>query len=80
MMLLLFSQLLPHQFFAAIGTSRLNETTAVWIANLDATAEKKVADCILSAISPNGTRVACNTTEKTSDTTHARYIAVSFSL
>ena len=51
MMLLLFAQLLPHQFFAAMGTSRLNETTAVWIANLDATAEKKVADCIF-AISP----------------------------
>jgi hypothetical protein len=26
MMLLLFAQLLPHQFFAAMGTSRLNET------------------------------------------------------
>src|SRR5207247_7484314 len=49
---------------------------AFWIANLDGTGEKKIADGIFSAISPDGTRVAFNTTEKTSDTTYARHIAV----
>jgi TolB protein len=49
---------------------------AVWIANLDGTSEKKIADGIFPAISPDGTRVAFNTTEKTSDTTYARHIAV----
>lgn len=49
---------------------------AVWIANLDGTGEKKIADGIFPAISPDGTRVACNTTEKTSDTTYTRHIAV----
>jgi TolB protein len=49
---------------------------AVWIANLDGTGEKKIADGIFPAISPDGTRVAFNTTEKTSDTTYARRIAV----
>ena len=48
----------------------------VWIANLDGTGEKKIADGIFPAISPDGTRVAFNTTEKTSDTTYARHIAV----
>ena len=49
---------------------------AVWSANLDGTGEKKVADGISPAISPDGTRIAFNTTEKTSDTTYARHIAV----
>src|SRR5262245_6038045 len=49
---------------------------AVWIANLDGTGEKKIADGIFPAISPDGTRVVFNTTEKTSDTTYARRIAV----
>src|SRR6201982_1358671 len=49
---------------------------AVWIANLDGTGEKKIADGTFPAISPDGTRVAFNTTEKTSDTTYARHIAV----
>ena len=49
---------------------------AVWSANLDGTGEKKIADGIFPAISPDGTRVAFNTTEKTSDTTYARHIAV----
>jgi Tol biopolymer transport system component len=47
---------------------------AVWIANLDGTSEKKIADGIFPAISPDGTRVAFNTTEKTSDTAYARHI------
>jgi TolB protein len=49
---------------------------AVYIANLDGTNEKKLADGIFPAISPDGTRVAFNTTEKTSDTTYVRHMAV----
>src|SRR5207247_10447326 len=48
---------------------------AVWIANIDGTGEKKIADGIFPAISPDGTRVAFNTVEKMSDTTYVRYIA-----
>ncbi len=42
---------------------------AIYIANLDGTNEKKIADGIFPAISPDGTRVAFNTVEKTSETT-----------
>jgi TolB protein len=49
---------------------------AVYIANLDGTGEKKVADGIFPAISPDGARVAFNTVEKTSNTTYMRHIAV----
>src|SRR3954468_20419884 len=49
---------------------------AVWIANLDGTSEKELADGLFPAISPDGTRIAFNTTEKTSDTTYARHIAI----
>jgi hypothetical protein len=49
---------------------------AVYIANLDGTSEKKIADGIFPAISPDGTRVAFNTVEKTSDTTYVRHMAV----
>jgi TolB protein len=49
---------------------------AVWVANLDGTGEKKIADGIFPAISPDGTRVAFNTVEKTSETTYVRHIAV----
>jgi len=48
---------------------------AVYIANLDGTSEKKIADGIFPAISPDGTRVAFNTVEKTG-TTYVRHIAV----
>ena len=48
---------------------------AVWIANLDGTAEKKIADGIFPAISPDGTRVAFNTVEK-EGTSYVRRIAV----
>jgi TolB protein len=48
----------------------------VWVANLDGTNEKKIADGIFPAISPDGTRVAFNTVEKTSDTTYVRHMAV----
>ena len=49
---------------------------AVYVANLDGTNEKKIADGIFPAISPEGTRVAFNTVEKTSDTTYVRHMAV----
>ena len=48
---------------------------AVYVANLDGTNEKKIADGIFPAISPDGTRVAFNTVEKTSETTYARHMA-----
>lgn len=48
---------------------------AVYIANLDGTGEKKLADGIFPAISPDGTRVAFNTVEK-NGTTYVRHIAV----
>jgi TolB protein len=48
---------------------------AAYIANLDGTAEKKIADGIFPAISPDGTRVAFNTVEK-NGTTYVRHIAV----
>src|SRR5438034_5603224 len=37
---------------------------------------RKIADGIFPAISPDGTRVAFNTVEKTSDTTYVRHMAV----
>jgi Tol biopolymer transport system component len=49
---------------------------AIYVANPDGTNGKKIADGIFPAISPDGTRVAFNTTEKTSDTTYARHIDV----
>ena len=49
---------------------------AVWIANLDGTGEKKIADGILPAISPDGNGVAFNTVEKTSGTSYVRHMAV----
>ncbi len=49
---------------------------SVYIANLDGSGERKIADGIFPAISPDGTRVAFNTVEKTSDTTYVRHIAV----
>jgi TolB protein len=49
---------------------------AVWIANLDGTDEKKVADGIFPAISPEGTRVAFNTVERKSESSVVRQMAV----
>jgi len=49
---------------------------AVWIANLDGTGEKKIADGMFPAISPDGTHVAFNTVAKTSDSKYVRRIAV----
>lgn len=48
---------------------------AVWIANLDGTGEKKISDGIFPAISPDGTRVAFVTVEK-SAANYIRRIAV----
>ena len=48
---------------------------AAYIANPDGTAEKKIADGIFPAISPDGMRVAFNTVEKTG-TTYVRHIAI----
>ena len=49
---------------------------AVYVANLHGTNEKKLADGIFPAISPDGTRVAFNTVERTSETTYVRHMAV----
>ncbi len=48
---------------------------AVWIANFGGTGEKKIANGIFPAISPDGTRIAFTTVEK-SDTRYVRHIAV----
>src|SRR6184192_546488 len=62
--------------FAGEHRIAFERSDAVYVANLDGTAEKKIADGIFPAISPDGTQVAFNTVEKTSDTTYIRHIAV----
>jgi TolB protein len=62
--------------FSADQRIAFERNDGVYIANLDGTNEKKLADGIFPAISPDGTRVAFNTEEKTSDTTYVRQIAV----
>ena len=59
----------------AIAQIAFERDEAVWIANLDGTGEKKIADGIFPTISPDGTRVAFNTVEKTSDS-YVRRMAV----
>jgi TolB protein len=63
--------------FATAGERHLafERNDAVWIAKLDGTGEKKIADGIFPAISPDGTQVAFTTSEK-SGTTYVRHIAV----
>jgi TolB protein len=63
--------------FAAAGERKIafERNDAVWIAKLDGTGEKKIADGIFPAISPDGTLVAFTTSEK-SGTTYVRHIAV----
>ena len=64
---------------AALGAPQLiafERNDAVWIANLDGTGEKKIADGIFPAISPDGSRVAFNTVEKASGTSYVRHMAV----
>ena len=75
-LLLLALAAAPASVFCGDRHIAFERDQAVWIANLDGTGEKKIADGIFPAISPDGTRVAFNTTEKTSDTTYARHIAV----
>ena len=62
--------------FAADRQIAFERNNAVYIADLDGTNEKKVADGIFPAISPDGTRAAFNTVEKTSDTSYVRHMAV----
>ena len=62
--------------FPADRHMAFERNNAVYVANPDGTNEKKIADGIFPAISPDGTRVAFNTVEKTSDTTYARHMAV----
>ena len=62
--------------FGAPQMIAFERNDAVWIANLDGTGEKKIADGIFPAISPDGTRVAFNTVEKTSETSYVRHMAV----
>ncbi len=61
----------PASVFCGDRHIAFERDQAVWIANVDGTGEKKIADGIFSAISPDGTRVAFNTVEKTSDTPSA---------
>jgi TolB protein len=72
----LFSLFGTAAAFATQPLIAFERKDAVWIANIDGTGEKKIADGIFPAISPDGTRVAFNTVEKTSDTTYVRHIAV----
>jgi TolB protein len=62
--------------FSADRQMAFERNNAIYVANLDGTNEKKIADGIFPAISPDGTRVALNTIEKTSDTTYVRHMAV----
>jgi TolB protein len=62
--------------FSADPRIAFERDNAVYIANLDGTNVKKIADGIFPAISPDGTRVAFNTVEKTSETTYVRHMAV----
>jgi TolB protein len=73
----LFALLISGAAMATAADRRIafERNDAIWIANLDGTAEKKIADGVLPAISPGGTAVAFNTVEK-NDTTYVRHIAV----
>jgi TolB protein len=62
--------------FGAPPLIAFERDNAVWIANLDGTGVKKIADGIFPSISSDGTQVAFNTVEKKSDTTYIRHIAV----
>lgn len=62
--------------FCADRQIAFERNNAVYIANLDGTNEKKIGDGIFPVVSPDGTRVAFNTVQKTSDTTYVRHMAV----
>ena len=65
--------------FTAAGAAEhriaFERNDAVWTANLDGTGEKKIATGIFPALSPDGTRIALTTVDK-SGTTFVRHIAV----
>jgi hypothetical protein len=54
--------------FGAPPLIAFERNNAVWIANLDGTGVKKIADGIFPSISSDGTQVAFNTVEKTEPT------------
>ena len=66
----------PASVFSGDRHIAFERHDAIYIANLDGTGEKKIADGIFPAISPDGTRVAFNTVEKTSSTSYVRRMAV----
>jgi TolB protein len=66
----------PSSVFCGDRHIAFERNDAIYIANLDGTGEKKIADGIFSAISPDGTRVAFNTVEKTSATSYVQRKAV----
>jgi TolB protein len=75
-LLLVALAVFPASLFCDVRHIAFERDQAIWLANVDGTDEKKIADGVFPAIAPDGTRVAFNTTEKTSDTTYARHIAV----
>src|SRR5437588_4385775 len=66
----------PASGFCADRQIAFERDQAVWIAKLDGTGEKKIADGIFPSISPDGTRVSFNTVEKMSETSYVRHMAV----
>jgi TolB protein len=66
----------PTSVFCGDRHIAFERNDAIYIANLDGTGEKKIADGIFPAISSDGTRVAFNTVEKTSATSYVRRMAV----
>lgn len=61
--------------FASTRIIAFERDNTIWIANMDGTGEKKIANGNLPEISPDGTRVAFNTDEPSSKTP-VRHIAV----
>jgi len=66
----------PASLFSGDRQIAFERKDAIYVANLDGTGEKKIAEGIFPAISPDGTRVAFNTVEKTSATSYVRRMAV----
>jgi TolB protein len=66
----------PASVFCGDRHIAFERNDAIYIANLDGTGEKKIADGIFPAISSDGTRVAFNTVEKTNAKSYVRRMAV----